>query len=84
MCNVCRIPSCEVIIAGPRDLCSKHYDLLAAADRKRLEDLRPDGRDVYQAVLGAMVGKIEERLRRRAVAGTMGRASGHPAGPTVA
>lgn len=84
MCRRCALPNCEVMVVGARDICARHFGLLSDADQKRLDELKPDGRGVYEATLERMVGKIEDRLRRRAIIGVMGRASGYPSGPETA
>lgn len=85
MCRSCPVLGCEALILGARDICARHFGLLCEGDQKRLDDLRPDGREVYEAFLVSMVEKIEARVRRRgAVSGLMGRSGGYPSGPVMA
>lgn len=75
-CKQCVVSGCSVLIVGERDLCAKHFGKLPEGDRKRLDDLLSDGREVYTSALAAAV----EKLTRPPV---QVNAFGYPIGPVA-
>lgn len=68
MSRSCPVAGCEVLICGPRDLCSRHFNALPATQQKRLDDLARAAPGTpnairYRAELEASVTHLERRTR---------------------
>lgn len=85
MSKTCRVPSCEVLLFGSRDLCDGHFNRLPDKARETLDRLleaKPGSADAvrYAAEIDAaahVLGNMGPKIQR----GLMGRGSGYPTGP---